>query len=149
MGEALGNDASRKRSALVGAEQCDPCGVGRMKGAAVRGRRAQEACPGQRLPNVNLFGVATATGTKGKHGQGVIPLCGTQLVKPPACGRCLTGRYVHRASTSLPFWRDVRDGLPKLPPGHAWLHQSAKLGSRVIQAVPVVPKEPHFGVDML
>jgi len=32
VGETHGNDASRKGSALVGAEPFDPCGVGRKKG---------------------------------------------------------------------------------------------------------------------
>jgi len=60
------------------------------KSRAVAGGHTKRAlADGYPTGTPSAFGVATATGT-GKHGAWVIPLCGTQLIKPPACRRCLT-----------------------------------------------------------
>jgi len=52
--------------------------------AAIRGRRAQEACPCPRLLKVNPFGVPTAAGTEAKRTLRGTAFEAALLIKPPA-----------------------------------------------------------------
>jgi len=91
VGETHGNDASRKGSALEGAEQFDPCGVGRVDGGRRPWAAGTKSVPWPTATQVEpLRGWDGDRDKRKARGHGVIPLCGTQLIKPPACGRCLT-----------------------------------------------------------
>jgi hypothetical protein len=86
--EPYGNGPSRL-SALEGPNRSTPAGSAGSMGDAVR-----PAAPSP--PSLKLWSVSDLrTAGRGRRGQKVangkvIPLCGTQLIKPPACGRSLT-----------------------------------------------------------
>src|SRR5208337_1152439 len=68
------------------------------------------------LPNLNPFGVPTPTGTKGKQEHELPAFEADQLIKPPACGRCLTQLTALRGPDSI-----VRGAVSQGLDGGRWL----------------------------
>ena len=66
-----------------GAERSTPSGSGRWRNA-IRGRRAQKACPCPRLFNVNPFGVPKAAGMEANRTLRGTAFEAAPLIKPPA-----------------------------------------------------------------
>jgi len=84
----------REKGRPWGAEQFDPCGVGRVEGGA------PSVGGGHKKPLPTATQVEPLRGWDGERdkrkarGHGVIPLCGTQPIKPPTCGRRLTSESI-------------------------------------------------------
>ena len=68
----------------TGAGPFAPFRVGKMGSDAIRGRRAQKACPSPRLLNGNPFGVPMAAGTEANRTVGGTAFEAAPLIKPPA-----------------------------------------------------------------
>jgi hypothetical protein len=88
-----GRFANRPYTRSSGAEPFDPCRVGRMGSDAIRGWRAQKACPCPRLLKVNPFGVRTASGIEANRMSRATAFEAPPLIhlsSHPLCGGCLT-----------------------------------------------------------
>ena len=94
--ETHGNGPSKNLSALEGPNGSTPAGsAGSMGERSVGGGHKKRALAHGYpiLPNLNPFGVPTPTGTKGKQEHEVPAFEADQLIKPPACGRCITSNH--------------------------------------------------------